>query len=177
MKRRAIATAVVAGAAAAGGIVWSLMAHRGSWVGDADGDIDRLLWTQRFEQPDGGRLTMAERRGKPLLLNLWASWCAPCVREMPLLDRFQREQRSRGWQVVGLALDAREAVRRFLAEVPVEFPIGLAGASGIELARSLGNVGGQLPFSVVFDAAGAVRARRLGVLEPADLRRWVAEFG
>ena len=179
MKRRSIVTAVVAGAAVAAGIGWSLRERYGLLGrGDRGGDdIDRLLWTQRFEQPDGGRLVMAERRGKPLLLNLWASWCAPCVREMPVLDRFQREHRNGGWQVVGLAIDALEPVRRFLAAVPVDFPIGLAGISGIELAHSLGNAGGQLPFSVVFDAKGAIRARKLGVVEPAALSRWVAEIG
>ncbi|MBC7717365.1 MAG: TlpA family protein disulfide reductase, partial [Pseudorhodobacter sp.] len=81
---------------------------------------------------------MADLRGKPLLLNFWATWCPPCVKEMPLLDAFYQTHRARGWQVVGLAVDSPTPVRAFLERVPVSFPIGLAGMEGSELSRALG---------------------------------------
>ena len=114
-------------------------------------------------RPDGGELALGSLRGRPLVLNFWATWCPPCVEEMPMLDRFQREQQRGGWQVVGLAVDSAAPVREFLARHPVGFPIGLAGMQGVELSRALGNTRGALPFSVVFDArgeAGRAQARR-----------------
>lgn len=125
-----------------------------------------------FDQPGGGQLGLDTFRGRPLLLNFWATWCPPCVSELPLLDRFQRDQPSGGWQVAGLAVDNLSPVLEFLAKHPVTFPIGLAGAGGIELARDLGNRDGALPFTAVFDRSGALVTRKLGVIKPADLQQW-----
>ena len=128
----------------------------------------------QFETPQGGRLELAGLRGRPLLLNFWATWCPPCVGELPLLDRFHLDQRARGWQVVGLAVDNRSPVLEFLGKAPVSFVIGLAGLEGVELSRTLGNSAGALPFTVVFDRAGNVVRRKLGVIQPGDLQHWVA---
>lgn len=171
--------AAVAGGAGIAGVGWQLWAQRPLASGPAarSDDLDRLLWSRHFEQPGGGSLVMAQQRGRPLLLNFWATWCPPCLAEMPLLDRFHQANRGAGWQVVGLALDAQAMVQRFLAERPVGFPVGLAGVDGIALARSLGNAGGQLPFTVVFGSDGRVHERKLGVVTPDDLSRWVANLG
>ena len=132
------------------------------------------LWALRFDQPGGGELVLADVRGKPLLLNFWATWCPPCVTEMPLLDQFYTEQRGRGWQVVGLAVDGPTPVREFLARQPMGFAIGLAGLNGIALARGLGNSSGALPFSVVFDRAGKAVRTKLGAIHAQDLADWVS---
>ena len=132
------------------------------------------FWSMRFEQPGGGELVLAKLRGKPLLLNFWATWCLPCVTEMPMLDRFQHEQKPRGWEVVGLAIDSPTPVREFLRQRPVSFAVGLAGADGVDLGQALGNTGGGLPFSVVFDRSGKVVHRKLGLLQPPELQAWVA---
>jgi thiol-disulfide isomerase/thioredoxin len=157
---------VAAAAAGAGLALWRQQPASG---GDAS-----ALWTLTFDTPAGQQIPMASLRGKPLVVNFWATWCPPCVEELPLLDRFSREQAAKGWQVVGLAIDQPSSVRKFLAATPVTFPIGLAGLEGTELGKSLGNTAGGLPFTVVLGADGAVRERRIGKLAPADLARWAA---
>ncbi len=134
------------------------------------------LWTLRWERPGGGELAAADFRGRVLLINFWATWCPPCIEELPLLERFWQEQQARGWTVLGLAIDQPSAVRQFLQRQPLSFPIGLAGFGGTELGRQLGNERGGLPFTVVLDRAGRVAQRKLGQVKPEDLQRWAAEL-
>jgi thiol-disulfide isomerase/thioredoxin len=131
-------------------------------------------WTLAFERPGGGRLALSEFRGQPLVLNFWATWCPPCVREMPALDRFARDFRGRGWRVVGLAADQERAVRDFLAQSPVSYDIGLAGFAGIELSRQLGNLSGGLPFTVVYGRDGRVKTRHIGETRYDQLAGWAS---
>ena len=140
----------------------------------ADGSNPPLaaLWQQRLDRPEGGELVFAELRGKPLLINFWATWCAPCIREMPQIDRFHREFGPRGWQVVGLAIDGPTPVREFLQRVPVGFAIGLAGLSGTEWVRALGNAQGGLPFTVLIGADGRILQRKLGETHFDELAAW-----
>ena len=135
------------------------------------------LWSMRFERPSGGELIMAELRGKPVLVNFWATWCAPCVAEMPMLDQFQRDHAAKGWRVVGLAIDNADPVRDFVKRRNVEFAVGILGFAGSELARELGNSAGALPFSVVFGRDGLPKQRKLGALKPEDLANWVKAVG
>ncbi len=130
------------------------------------------FWPLEFDTPDGQRLAMSSLRGKPLVLNFWATWCPPCVREMPALDRFHREHRDKGWQVLGLAADSRDPVRKFLGATPVGFPIALAGFEGVELSRTLGNPTGGLPFTVVFGRNGGLLHRHVGETRYEQLAAW-----
>ena len=166
MRRRVLLGCVGATAATAG--IGAALWRTSTSLSPAEVDF----WSMRFERPGGGELVLATLRGKPLLLNFWATWCAPCVTEMPLLDHFYREEQSRGWQVVGLAIDSPTPVREFLSQRSMGFAIGLAGGDGVELAHSLGNTTGALPFSVVFDRNGKVVHRKLGVLQMHDLEVW-----
>jgi thiol-disulfide isomerase/thioredoxin len=166
-RRRALVLGGVAAGAAVAGAGVAL------WRAGSATDAT-ALWALSFQTPQGRTLSMASLRGRPLLLNFWATWCPPCVEEFPLLDTFFRQHQPNGWQVLGLAIDQPSAVRLFLARTPVTFPIGLAGLEGTELAKSLGNDVGGLPFSVVLGAEGTVRHRRMGRVSPADLQQWAA---
>ena len=157
------AAGVIAGV---GGALWHRRANGG---GER---LDAAFWAQRFDRPEGGEIVFEQLRGKPLLVNFWATWCPPCVEEMPLINAFFRENASNGWQVVGLAIDQPTAVRRFLEKTPVSYPIGLAGLQGTELIKRLGNTAGGLPFTLMLDSSGAVATRKMGKIDSADLRAW-----
>ncbi|PUE50835.1 redoxin [Limnohabitans sp. 2KL-1] len=168
--RRLWLTAAGAAAALTGaGLAWWRLEPHAALPG-----ADHALWTQRFETVSADSLNMADFRGKPLLVNFWATWCPPCVEELPLIDAFWREHQAHGFQVVALAIDQPSAVRRFLAKQPLGFPVGLAGLGGTELAKTLGNAAGGLPFSVFFNADGSIWRQKLGQLSKDDLAQWRA---
>ncbi|MBN9367440.1 MAG: TlpA family protein disulfide reductase [Comamonadaceae bacterium] len=130
------------------------------------------LWSQSFATPEGAPLAMAAFRGRPLVLNFWATWCPPCIEELPLLNRFYGERKAQGWQVLGVAVDQPPAVRKFLEKLPLEYPVAIATSGGMQLGRALGNLQGGLPFTVVLGADGRIRHRKIGQVQAQDLARW-----
>ena len=167
--RRRWLYAGVALAAAGGGAV---MAWRHLQPHAQEPGPEANLWGQSFASLEGAPLAMAAFRGRPLLLNFWATWCPPCVEELPLLNRFYGERRAQGWQVLGVAVDQPPAVRKFLEKLPLAYPVAIATSGGMQLGRSLGNLQGGLPFTVVFGAEGRIRHRKIGQVRAEDLSRW-----
>ena len=133
----------------------------------------QAFWNARFQRLDGSELAVTGLRGRPLLLNFWASWCVPCVKELPEIAFFGKE--SKDWQVLGLAVDEAAAVQTFLKKLTLDMPLGLATLTGFEMARTLGNTQGGLPFSVAFDADGEIVWRKLGATSLAELRQMAAQ--
>ncbi|MEI8028596.1 MAG: TlpA disulfide reductase family protein [Comamonadaceae bacterium] len=131
------------------------------------------LWDLEFATLQGGSMRMATLRGKPLVLNFWATWCPPCIEELPLISSFYQQESAKGWQVLGFAVDQLEPVKRFLARTPVTFPVVMAGMSGVELSRSLGNLSGALPFTVVLGSNGQVSYRKMGKVTTDDMLHWI----
>ena len=174
-ERRFVLTAGLAAAAALAGIgasVWqSKLEPAEISVKPMTGGMDEL-WQMQFETPDGGKLAVQSLQGKPLLINFWATWCPPCVEELPLLERFYNQNKAKSMQIVGLAADKPEAVRSFLKKLPLTFPIGITDLSGIALSKLLGNLAGGLPFSVMLAADGHVMQRKMGKLSEDDLNIW-----
>lgn len=162
------ATAVSAAALGVGAAWW-----RSHVVEPPPSPPSEAFWSSQWDTPQGGRVAMQSFQGRPLLVNFWATWCAPCVDELPLINDFYRQNKVNGWQVLGLAVDKLAPVQSFLQKMPLDFPVGMAGLSGAEMARALGNLAGGLPFSVVVDASGMVAQRKLGRLHPDDLAAWL----
>ncbi len=167
--RRLLLGATAAGAALLGvGAAW--WRNQGPDASPATESVQGF-WSLQWDTPQGGKLSMQSLQGRPLLLNFWATWCAPCVEELPLINDFYRQNKTNGWQVLGLAVDKLAPVQGFLKKMPLDFPVGMAGLAGAELGRGLGNVAGGLPFTVVFGADGEVLYRKMGRLHAEDLAK------
>jgi len=172
VNRRRVVFAVAGLAAGAVGVATALRRRRAAPEDDQDVAVSADIWSLSFDSLDGAPLVMSAWRGRPLLLNFWATWCGPCVVEMPLLDRFAREQGPQGWRVLALAVDQPDPVRRFIAERTLKLPVAIAGATGLGLSRELGNVQGGLPFTAAFDSGGSPVHRRLGAMSRELLATW-----
>ncbi len=101
-------------------------------------------------------------RGKVLIVNFWATWCAPCRDEIPELIKFQREYGAKGVQIVGIAIDQADKVRPYAANMKMNYPVLIGDADGVELAQRAGNALGGLPFTVVLDRSGNAAHSHLG---------------
>lgn len=141
-------------------------------VAERGGPVPRFT----VEQLDDGQWTLPDDfAGRPLLVNIWASWCPPCIEEMPELDRFARSQGEEGVQVLGIALDDPQAVRDFLQQVPVDYPQGIDSPSNADAGVRLGNPRGVLPYSVLISADGKVLKQRIGPFEHGEIDAWARQ--
>jgi len=120
----------------------------------------------------GTPVSLQQFNGRPLLINVWASWCGPCVEEMPELSRFAADQSPDGVQVLGLALDTPDAVRAFLQQVPVQYPIMLDTPGPDDASVQLGNAQGLLPYTVLVDARGRILRQKLGPFAEGEIEGW-----
>jgi len=122
---------------------------------------------------DGTPVDFAGFAGRPLLINVWASWCGPCVEEMPMLATFAAAQPADGVQVVGLAIDTPNGVRDFLDRVPVTYPIVIEQPAPDDASVRLGNAQGLLPYTVLVGADGKIVKQKLGPFADGEVERWV----
>ena len=135
-------------------------------------DAEKALWQHTFSLVDGQELTLSEWQGHPIVINFWATWCPPCVEEMPLLDVFYQQNASKGWKMLGIAIDQPSQVKRFLAQRPFSYTMAHGGLDGMQLGEMLGNESGSLPFTVVLAADGRLIQRKLGKLSANEIQKW-----
>jgi thiol-disulfide isomerase/thioredoxin len=127
------------------------------------------FYANEFNDLEGRPVKVAQYLGMPLIVNFWATWCAPCVKEMPDLDMLH--SRYKKMSFVGLAVDTPANVEKFTKKVQVSYPLLIGGHSAIQLMRTLGNKQGGLPFTVVFDAKGQIADTVLGQIKPDDFEQ------
>lgn len=119
--------------------------------------------------PSGKEQALAQWRGKVLVVNFWATWCAPCREEMPEFIKAQSEYGAKGLQFVGIAVDQADKIDQFAKEIGLNYPTLVGGFGAMELSKTLGNDLMALPFTVVLDRKGAIAHTQLGVLKPDKL--------
>jgi len=123
---------------------------------------------------DGKQHRIEQWQGRPVVVNFWATWCAPCVKEMPELQSLQ--EKYPGIQFVGIGVDKAENMRQFLQKVPVSYPLLVMGAGAIDTLRTLGNPAGGLPFTLILNANGDINRKILGQIQVDDLDRTLSSL-
>ncbi len=159
-------------------------AAAGWWLGwqqfnpapaDLDAAVHKLL-TQALPDAAGQPQALAQWRGKVVVVNFWAPWCAPCVEEMPELAALHRQFKDQGVQFVGIGIDSAHNIEEFVSKNrSIDYPLLVSGFSGVSLMRSLGNPMGGLPFTLVLDRQGKIQHQHLGPIHTLDLTAWIHE--
>jgi peroxiredoxin len=160
------------------GVAATLALATGLFVGlrkDAPQDASTLL---AISLPDttGQPQSLGQWRGKVVVVNFWATWCAPCREEMPQFVRAQNELGSKGLQFVGIAVDQADKVDEFAKELNLNYPVLIGGYGAIEMSKTFGNRLTALPFTIIVDRQGHVAHTQLGPLKPDQLRSIIGKL-
>lgn len=134
--------------------------------------IGQVLPAIRLPDLEGKLHPLSEYRGHRVLLNFWASWCRPCLKEMPALARAQQKFGEHAPIVVGIAMDEPAHVRAFLTAHPVNYPILIGQMIPPSTSLQLGNTRQLLPYSVLIDADGRILATHAGPFSAVQLEQW-----
>ena len=118
-------------------------------------------------------LAISDWRGKVLVINFWATWCAPCLQEIPEFMKLQAEYQARGLQFIGVAIDEKQPVQAYLERIGINYPVMVAGDAGITLSQQLGNVISAVPFTVIVSQSGQIVFRQPGELSNAQILEYV----
>jgi peroxiredoxin len=182
VNRQWIALVAVALAAASGGyfVAKQMSPDTGRSVQANNTGTAQVMGRERPDfthpDPDGRMVSAADFDGQVLLVNFWATWCKPCVDEMPMLSQLQDELGDRGFRVAGIALDDPVRAAAFAEDMGLSYPILVGGADVVVTGRRYGNTTGMLPYSVLIDTQGVVRWTKLGALEKEELERQVHDL-
>ena len=153
--------AVTAGAAGYAVNAW--------WRANAEAEASVALMAAQLTDLSGQPRTIGAWRGKVVVVNFWATWCAPCRDEIPVFIKLQERHGARGVQFIGIAIDQSEKVHAFAREFGINYPILLGGMEVMELSRRAGNRFGALPFTVMLDRSGRLVGAHLGIVKEAKL--------
>jgi thiol-disulfide isomerase/thioredoxin len=136
----------------------------------ADDPAMKAFFTNPWQTSDGKSVDTKEWREKVLVINFWASWCPPCVEEMPTLDKLQVEFKSQNVLFVGIGIDSPSNIREFLEKTPVSYPIVIGGLEGSNISKQMGNAQGALPYTVIINSQGKATSSKLGKISEEELR-------
>lgn len=167
MKRNVLLFGSIAILFAALGI---FVADRKTTPAQAEPTAVTKLFSESMPDAQGKQQALAQWKDKVLIVNFWATWCAPCVDEMPELSALQQELAPHGRQVIGIGIDSASNIAEFAQKYQISYPLYVSGVQGTDLSRQLGNQAGGLPFTVVIDRNGEVRKTYLGRLKMDELR-------
>lgn len=134
------------------------------------------LFGQSMNDASGAAHSLSRWKGKALIVNFWAPWCAPCVKEMPELNQLAIDSASKNINVIGIGIDSPANIAEFSTRLKISYPLYVAGLSGTELARQFGNTQGGLPYTVLIGADGQVRKTYLGQLKFEELKADLAKL-
>lgn len=129
------------------------------------------LFAQTMASADGNKEELSQWRGKPLIVNFWATWCGPCVEEMPELNAIRADLIKKDVNVIGVGIDSQDAIAKFADKYKITYPLYVAGSDGTALLRQFGNAAGGLPFTVLIGADGQVKKSYLGSIKFDELRK------
>lgn len=124
---------------------------------------------------DGKTHHIDDWKGAVRIVNFWATWCAPCRSELPLLSATRQQWQGKGVEVIGVAVDGVDDVRSFAADAQLGFPVLVAQRQGQALMRANGNGFASLPFTLLLDARGRILQRHAGTLDARLLNDWLAQ--
>lgn len=173
MKARTVTVlALVAGLSAAAGALFYRWSPGGGAGMDPAEVVERILAAQHADVKGESR-RVGDWRGRVLVVNYWATWCAPCREEIPVFVRMQERYGDRGLQFVGIAIDQPDKVAEFAREFRINYPLLLGGVETIELVRQVGNRAGVLPYTLVIDRRGRLVTRERGGLKQERLERLI----
>ena len=119
--------------------------------------------------PSGIKHPLSEWKGRPLMINFWATWCAPCRREIPLLKTIRHERAKDGIEIVGIAVDFRDAVQKYAREMSIDYPVLVGEQDGLEAIAAFG-MDTVFPFTVFADARGRIVTLKVGELHADEAR-------
>ncbi len=131
----------------------------------------KAFFANSWQTADGKPVDTAQWQGKVLVVNFWASWCPPCVEEMPTLDALQEEFKNQNVLFVGIGIDSPSNIRQFLEMTPVSYPIVIGGLEGSNLSKQMGNSQGALPYTIIINSQGKSTSSKLGKISEEELRK------
>jgi thiol-disulfide isomerase/thioredoxin len=133
--------------------------------------ISHVLFDTSLPDLKNQNQSLAQWKGKILLVNFWATWCTPCVQEMPELSELQNAHQIKNMQVIGIGIDSIDNMLEFSIKHNISYPLYVAGMSGSTMLRDLGDPAGGLPFSVLIAPNGQIIKTYLGRLKIDEVRR------